>query len=83
MLGRNNILIHSQSIEFHLKHLRKVLNIFQVNKAEINFKKFIFCNEQINYLGQIISKEGIRADTGRVENFQVPNIKSKKDLRNS
>ncbi|MCO5607167.1 hypothetical protein L7F22_061360 [Adiantum nelumboides] len=59
----DDIIVHSQTLEEHKKHLQSVFDALQANRLFDNGKKsdFFFMKE-IKYLGHIISQEGIRMD---------------------
>ncbi|MCO5612729.1 hypothetical protein L7F22_066998 [Adiantum nelumboides] len=58
----DDIIVHSQTLEEHKKHLQSVFDELQANRLFINGKKSEFFMKEIKYLGYIISKEGIRMD---------------------
>ncbi|KAG0438375.1 Transposon Ty3-G Gag-Pol polyprotein [Dictyocoela muelleri] len=71
----DDILIHSHSYEEHVTHLKSIFEIFQKNNVKVNFRKSKFGKETVNYLGNIISKEGIKPDISRVlsiETIKIP-----------
>ncbi|MCO5604577.1 hypothetical protein L7F22_058745 [Adiantum nelumboides] len=58
----DDIIVHSQTLEEHKKHLQSVFDELQANMLFVNGKKSEFLMKEIKYLGHIISKEGIRMD---------------------
>ncbi|MCO5573570.1 hypothetical protein L7F22_027342 [Adiantum nelumboides] len=58
----DDIIVHSQTLEEHKKHLQSVFDELQANRLFVNGKKSEFFMKEIKYLGHIISKEGIRMD---------------------
>ena len=48
-------------------HLREVFQVLRVHKLYINLKKSEFVLEEIQYLGHIISKNGICMDPEKLE----------------
>ncbi|MCO5583560.1 hypothetical protein L7F22_037471 [Adiantum nelumboides] len=58
----DDIIVHSQTLEEHKKHLQSVFNELQANRLFVNGKKSDFFMKEIKYLGHIISKEGIHMD---------------------
>ncbi|MCO5596075.1 hypothetical protein L7F22_050133 [Adiantum nelumboides] len=58
----DDIIVHSQTLEEHKKHLQSVFDELQANRLFVNGKKSDFFMKEIKYLGHIISKEGIRMD---------------------
>lgn len=51
----DDILIYSQSLEEHVDHLRKTLQIFTENELHALMSKCQFGTREIEYFGQIIS----------------------------
>ena len=58
----DDIIIYSKSLEEHEGHLQVVFNALRTNKLYINQKKSEFFLKEIQYLGHILSKTGIRMD---------------------
>ncbi|MCO5592680.1 hypothetical protein L7F22_046683 [Adiantum nelumboides] len=58
----DDIIVHSQTLEEHKKHLQSVFDELQANRLFVNGQKSEFFMKEIKYLGHIISKEGIRMD---------------------
>lgn len=77
----DDILIHSSSLDEHINHLKTVCSILKDNCAEKSFQKSAFYKKEGSYLGHIISKDAIRADTTSIDKFVLLNIHTKKDLR--
>lgn len=78
----DDILIYSTSMELHLWHLRKVLETLVQHQLFVKQSKCSFDQEQLEYLGHIVSKEGVSADDKKIEamlHWPVP--KSLKSLR--
>ncbi|XP_074327634.1 uncharacterized protein LOC141665550 [Apium graveolens] len=63
-----------------LEHLRKVFEILKENKLLVKKSKCAFAQEQVEYLGHIVSSQGVAADEQKVKavrNSPVPkNIKA-------
>jgi len=55
----DDILIYSKSLEEDNEHLRIVLQILRDHKLYANFIKCDFYKDQIQYLGHVITIEGI------------------------
>jgi hypothetical protein len=54
----DDILVYSKSEEEHEKHLRMVLQVLRENQLYAKLRKCSFYQEQIHYLGHIISRMG-------------------------
>ena len=55
----DDISIYSPSVETHLKHLRLVFERLQKADLRLKMEKCSFLKEHIQYLGHMISGEGI------------------------
>ncbi|WVY97031.1 hypothetical protein V8G54_029182 [Vigna mungo] len=61
----NNILqsfLRNSTLDAHVQHLAKVLTILHHNAIQLNQKKCVFGQQQLEYLGHIISQHGVAAD---------------------
>ena len=76
----DDILVYSRDKETHLRHLELTFSLLQQNELVLNVKKCVFVQEQLEYLGHIISKEGVNADPRKIQDmvdWSVPkNVKS-------
>lgn len=63
----DDILIYSPSREAHLDHLEIVLETLRMHTLKVNFKKCCFGMLQLEYLGHVISAEGVAADPNKVK----------------
>jgi hypothetical protein len=78
----DDILIYSKSWAEHIKHLGMVLQILQENQLFVKREKCQFGQEQVNYLGHIISSQGVSMDPEKiVAMVQWPRPRSVKALR--
>jgi hypothetical protein len=66
----DDILIYSKPGEEHGHHLRLVLQVLSEHHLYAKLSKFSFYQEQIHYLGHIISKEGIIVDLEKIESIR-------------
>jgi hypothetical protein len=67
LIFMDDILIFSKSLEDHLEHLKLVFQTLLEHKLCIKFSKCTFAQQQITYLGHIISKEGVSTDLAKTE----------------
>jgi hypothetical protein len=75
-----NILVYSNCLSDHLKHLRQVLEVLQSHQLYAKESKCQFGVEEVDYLGHLISNNGMRADPSKLDSmiqWPIPtNIKS-------
>lgn len=57
----DDILVFSCSWEEHEEHLRCVLGILSQHQLHANHKKCSFRQEEVEYLGHVISRHGVTA----------------------
>ncbi|QRV92223.1 Transposon Ty3-G Gag-Pol polyprotein [Ceratobasidium sp. AG-Ba] len=62
----DDILVFSKNKEDHEKHVREVLSWLQKHNLYCNLAKCFFSVKEIDYLGLIVSPEGIRVDPAKV-----------------
>ena len=77
-----DILIYSKTLELHLAHLEQVLQILADNTLFVKKSKCAFGQDSIDYLGHIVTAQGVKPDPNKVEavrNWKIPT--SLKQLR--
>ena len=62
----DDIIIHSNTLEEHKKHLKAVFQELHASRLFVNEKKSDFFMQEIKYLGHIISKISIRMDLDKL-----------------
>ncbi|XP_010541181.1 PREDICTED: uncharacterized protein LOC104814705 [Tarenaya hassleriana] len=78
----DDILVYSCSLQDHATHLQTVLAVLQKHKLYANKKKCEFGRQQIDYLGHIISQEGVSTDPAKTAAMQKwPTPSNVKELR--
>lgn len=78
----DDILIYSKDLESHVEHLRKVLHTLREHRLFANKKKCSFGLAQIEYLGHIVSGQGISTDPTKIKDMlDWPQPKDVKGLR--
>ena len=58
----DDILVFSSTLEHHLEHLRIVLELLQQHRLYAKRSKCVFGCPEVEYLGHIISSQGVSAD---------------------
>ena len=58
----DGILVFSKTQEEHLEHIPKVFNILRENKLYAKLIKCHFAKSELEYLGHVLGKDGIKAD---------------------
>ena len=58
----DDILIYSKNKEEHSQHLRQVLETLQTERLYAKFSKSEFWIRKVDFLGHVVSKEGIHVD---------------------
>lgn len=78
----DDILVYSKTMEQHMEHLGVVLRILEEHQLFANKKKCLFGQDQVDYLGHIISSEGVSTDPAKTQAMiQWVTPKSVKELR--
>lgn len=70
----DDIIVFSATIEDHIRDLTEVFTRLRNAKLQLNLNKCKFLQEKFNYLGHIVSQEGIEPDPNKVN--AIVNIKS-------
>jgi len=63
----DDILVYSRSEEDHANHLRQVLQVLHDRRLYAKFSKCEFWLKSVAFLGHIVSDEGIRVDSQKIE----------------
>ncbi len=63
----DDILVYSKTIDEHKKLLDRVFYYLNLNKLYLKEKKCSLFLEKINFLGHVISKDGVSMESGKVE----------------
>ncbi|KAL8155653.1 hypothetical protein AgCh_000884 [Apium graveolens] len=78
----DDILVYSATMEAHAEHLAAVLEILDYHELYANRKKCTFARQRIEYLGHVISGDGVAVDPSKIQvmvNWPIP--KTLKELR--
>lgn len=63
----DDILIYSPDLASHLDHLQQVLSLLQKHQWQVKLSKCSFAQQQLTYLGHIISAAGVSTDPGKIK----------------
>jgi hypothetical protein len=66
----DDILVYSSTIQDHKKHLDTVLQLLEQNKLYVKRSKCSFAQQSLEYLGHIISADGVSTDPTKIEAVQ-------------
>ena len=58
----DDILIYSPTLELHEKHVQQVFDTLRANQLFLKFSKCSFAQHSLEYLGHIISADGVATD---------------------
>ncbi|XP_019191219.1 PREDICTED: uncharacterized protein LOC109185718 [Ipomoea nil] len=62
-----DILVYNPNLEVHWQHLREVLEIMRQHQLFVKLSKCTFAQNRVEYLGHIISREGLQTDPAKLE----------------
>lgn len=62
----DDILVYSRSKEEHLQHLETTLSMLRQHQFFAKMSKCLFYKERIEYLGHIVSAEGVQVDLSKI-----------------
>src|SRR3954467_5213615 len=67
----DDILIYSPDLESHRRHLQQVFDILRREKLYCKRSKCDFLKSSVEYLGHVISDQGIQVDPKKIESIRV------------
>jgi hypothetical protein len=65
----DDCLIASRSIEEHEQHLRELFALFRKHALKVNLKKCKLFMDQVEFLGHVVSEEGITTDPTKLQSI--------------
>lgn len=66
----DDILVYSENWAQHLEHVEIILKIMERHQLYIKRSKCIFGQQEVKYLGHVITPEGVRVDPEKVEGIK-------------
>jgi hypothetical protein len=75
----DDIIVYSNSIEDHVKHLRIIFNVLRKEKLYLSSEKMNLFANRLKILGHIIDDDGIVMDphkVDKIQNWKVPTNKT-------
>ena len=66
----DDILIYSTSLSEHVQHLKAVLVVLRQHKLFAKMSKCTFGQTEIEFLGHVISKDGVATDLAKLQIIQ-------------
>ena len=63
----DDILVYSKTLEEHVDHLRKILEVLRKERLFGNLKKCDFCTDKVVFLGFVVSSKGIEVDEEKIK----------------
>ncbi|XP_023638902.1 uncharacterized protein LOC111830637 [Capsella rubella] len=63
----DDILVYSRTWDEHIQHLRTVLELLRLHQLFVKLKKCDFGKSEIEYLGHIISGDGVKVDQTKIK----------------
>eukprot|EP00253_Pinus_taeda_P030576 PITA_30576 len=63
----DDILVYSKTWKEHLKHLEELLSVLEKNQFCAKLSKCMFGQKEVEYLGHIISREGVQVDPNKIK----------------
>lgn len=75
----DDLIIFSPTLNEHLTHIQLILNRLREYGATVKLSKSQFLRSEVNFLGYIISTEGIKMDPEKVE--KIANVKEPRNLK--
>ncbi|PNX93254.1 Ty3/gypsy retrotransposon protein, partial [Trifolium pratense] len=78
----DDILVYSRTWSEHMQNLKTVLHIMQTHELVANRKKCQFGRQSVEYLGHLITSQGVAVDPSKIESvIQWPIPKNVKGVR--
>ena len=83
MVYIDDVIVYSKTIEQHATHLEEVFRLLERAGLKIKRSKCLFAQEQVDYLGHVVSAAGVSPDKKKIKakkhNFQHQKMQIKLD----
>ena len=66
----DDILIYNRSWKDHVQHVDRVLKLLQEKKLYEKIFKFFFGVQEVEYLGHIVSHDGVKVDHNKIKSIK-------------
>jgi hypothetical protein len=66
----DDILIYNKSWEEHVQHVDRVLQLLEEKQLYANPSKCAFGVQEVEYLGHIVSHEGVKVDPNKIKSMR-------------
>ena len=76
LVFRDDVLVFSATLEDHIEHLQTVFQILRENQFYVKASKCSFAQQSMEYLGHIISDQGVATDPEKISVVQQWSIPS-------
>jgi hypothetical protein len=63
----DDLIVHSASHDDHLRHLNALFSRLAVHNLKVKLKKCVFGSREVQYLGFLLSEDGIRPGTDKLK----------------
>jgi hypothetical protein len=67
LLFFDDILIYRKTWEDHVRHVDKVLQLLKEQQLYVKPSKYLFWVNEVEYLGHIVSHEGVKVDPNKIK----------------
>ncbi|KAJ3558319.1 hypothetical protein NP233_g11531 [Leucocoprinus birnbaumii] len=76
----DDIIIYSNSLEEHVRHVKTVIDILEKERFYVSEHKLHFLEKELRILGRFVSDEGIRMDPDKVDALNKWKVPTNRDL---
>lgn len=63
----DDIIVCSETFTEHITHLKEIFKRIREARLQINIDKCEFCKPELEYLGHIVTREGIKMDASKIQ----------------